>query len=84
MLNTNINGLHFKGTIETLPGAYPDYYTNIYDVIRNGKQLIVKPEEALNVIKIIEAVYESSKLKKAIEVILYKFRNIVPFRRSQP
>jgi predicted dehydrogenase len=70
LLNTNINGLHFRGTVETLPGAYTDYYTNIYDVIRNGKQLIVKPDEALNVIKIIEAAYKSSKLKRAITITL--------------
>jgi hypothetical protein len=30
----------------------------------------VKPDEALNVIKIIEAAYESSKLKRAVEVSL--------------
>ena len=68
LLNTNINGMHFKGIIETLPGAYPDYYTNIYDVIRNGKRLMVTPEEALNVIKIIEAAYKSSSLKRIVKV----------------
>lgn len=68
ILNTTINGLHFRGKIETLPGAYPDYYSNIYEVLVNGRELIVKPEESLNVIKIIQAAYDSSKLKKSIEL----------------
>lgn len=66
ILNTTFNGLHFRGKIETLPGAYPDYYTNIYNVLVSGRKLEVKPDEALNVIKIIQAAYQSSKSKKSI------------------
>jgi scyllo-inositol 2-dehydrogenase (NADP+) len=68
ILNTTSNGLHFRGKVETLPGDYADYYTNIYNVLVNGHELMVKPEEALNVIKIIQAAYESNKLKKSIEL----------------
>lgn len=68
ILNTTVNGLHFRGEIETLPGAYSDYYSNIYDVLVNRQELIVKPEESLNVIKIIQTAYDSSKLKRSIKL----------------
>jgi len=65
-LNTNINGLHFRGKIETLRGCYQKFYENIYEVITNKKTLAVKPEEARNVIKIIEFAFQSSREKKTI------------------
>lgn len=67
-LNTQVNGLHVEGKIETIKGAYPDFYTNIYETIAEGKELAVKPEEALDVIRIIEAAIESSKQKKTIHL----------------
>ena len=59
-LNTDINNLHFEGRIETFPGNYRAYYENIYETIRNKAELIVKPQEAANVIKIIEAARKSN------------------------
>ncbi|MBC8110813.1 MAG: Gfo/Idh/MocA family oxidoreductase [Verrucomicrobia bacterium] len=53
-VNTEINGLHFRGKIETLAGSYQDFYTNLYEVIRNKAELYVKPEEAKQAIEIIE------------------------------
>lgn len=67
-LNTENNGLHFKGKIETFPGNYLGYYDNIFDVLRNSKPLQVKAEEALNVIKIINASFLSNNTRKAIEL----------------
>ncbi len=67
-LNTQINRLHFVGSVETLPGSYPGYYDNIYEVIRNGAALIVKPEQALQTIAIIEAAYQSALEKRTIDL----------------
>lgn len=50
----------------TLPGNYGKYYDNLYDVIRNGKELLVKPKEAIEVLRIIEAAQQSSALKRRI------------------
>jgi predicted dehydrogenase len=66
-LNTNINGLHFNGKIETLPGNYADFFANLYGVIREGKELMVKPEEALTTIRILEVCLESNRLKKTVD-----------------
>ncbi len=67
-LNTTIHGLHVEGQIETIAGNYMGFYHNLYDVIRNGKLLAVKPEQARDVIILIEAAYESNRLKKAISL----------------
>lgn len=60
-LNTDLNGLHFTGRIETMTGNYLSYYDNIYDAIRNNAELIVKPEQSLDLMKIIEGAIESNR-----------------------
>lgn len=68
LLNTTINGLHFYGKIETVPGNFSNFYLNLYDALREGKPLMVQPEEALNTIRILEACLESNRLRKTIEI----------------
>jgi predicted dehydrogenase len=68
LLNTHMNNMHFKGKIETVPGNYFFYYSNIYDAIRNHANLDVSPYEALNVMRIIEKAKESSQDKKYVSV----------------
>lgn len=65
-LNTEINDLHFAGRIETIPGNYNAYYSNIHDAIRNADELIVKPEQSLEVMRIIEAAIESNSSGSSI------------------
>lgn len=66
-LNTSVNGLHFEGKIETIPGNYSHFYTNLYEAIRNGGELMVKPEEALMTIRILEACLESNREKRTVD-----------------
>jgi len=68
-LNTSINGLHFHGKVETIAGNYTDFYVNLYGAIREGKELLVKPREALTTIRILEACLESNRLKKTVEFL---------------
>ena len=65
-LNTQIGGLHFQGKIETARGRYQAYYENIYQAIRGEAELIVKPEEARNTIRIIELAVQSHVEKRTI------------------
>ncbi len=67
-LNTDKRGLHYVGKLQTIPGNYMAFYDNIFDTIVNGKELAVKPEEAINVINVIEAALESHKHKKIISL----------------
>ena len=68
LLNTDFDGLHFHGKIETIPGNYAAYYDNIYEVIRKRVELEVTPEQALNVLQIIDAAMESSRSGQNIEI----------------
>lgn len=61
-----LNTLSFEGTVETIPGNYLRFYDQLFDAIRNGGALPVKPEESRDVIRLIEACYESNRSKKAI------------------
>ncbi len=67
-LNADKRGLHYVGRLQTIPGNYMAFYDNIFDAIVNGKELAVKPEEAINVISVIEAALESHKHKKVISL----------------
>ena len=68
LLHTEKNGEVIKEYIESEQGNYNEYYDGIYDAIRNGKHLPVTAEEALDVIKIIEAAYKINQTKCAIEL----------------
>jgi scyllo-inositol 2-dehydrogenase (NADP+) len=67
-LNTTINGLHYYGKIETIPGNLARFYENLYKVIREGEELLVRPEEALLTIQILEACIDSNRMKKTVEL----------------
>jgi scyllo-inositol 2-dehydrogenase (NADP+) len=66
MLNTTLNGKHFRGRYETMPGCYHEFYNSLYDSILFEKELAVKPEDALQVISVINAAYESSGKRCAV------------------
>lgn len=67
-LNTTLHGLHVEAFIETLPGNYLQYYDTLYQTIRKGEWLSVKPEESRDVIRIIEACAESNRKRAAIKL----------------
>ncbi len=56
ILNTEINGQHFRGHIETEVGNWSVLFENIYEAIVHGAELLVKPEQILEQLAIIEAV----------------------------
>ena len=66
IMNTEWNGLNYKGTIETVPGNYKAYYENIYVAIANGGELAVKPEESRDVIQILDYCLQSHEKKQTI------------------
>lgn len=67
-LNTEVHGGHYNGPLETIAGNYLAFYDGVFDAIRNGSQPPVPADQALLVIKIIEACYASSQLKRAIQL----------------
>lgn len=57
-----------KGSFPTPAGNYLAFYDNLYQAIREKARLAVCPEEARNVIRIIEAAYRSSREKIVIKL----------------
>lgn len=68
VLNTQIGVLHFQGKIETVKGCYQAYYENVYQAITRQAELIVKPEEAKNTIRMIELAVQSNAEKRTVAV----------------
>lgn len=60
-INTEHNGTRVEGSYPTLAGNYLAFFDNFYEAVRKGKPLDVTPEQARDVIRIIEAAYESSR-----------------------
>ena len=44
----------------------PTFYENVYDAITKGEPLLVKPEEGLEVVLVMEAIIESARAKDVI------------------
>lgn len=66
LLNTDINKLHFRGKIETLPGNYMGFYEDIYQSLTTGNKPQTNAISVLPVIRIIEAAFESNEKKQAV------------------
>ena len=69
-LNSEISGVHVEGNIETIAGCYQAYYQNIADAIHGRADLIVKAEEAMNTIRIIELAIQSSEQQRTLRYSL--------------
>jgi len=60
------DGKTITETIPSEPGRYRDLFQNVYEAIAEGKELIVKPEQARTTIRIIELAFQSSREKRTI------------------
>ena len=66
ILNTATFGKIFRGRYESQAGNYMAFFDNVYSAITSGAETIVKPEDALLNIRIIEAARTSQKEKRII------------------
>lgn len=67
-LNAEYEGVKFQGKVESEQGDYREYFINLRDAINGKAELAVKPEEARDVMRIIELAFQSSQEKRTIEV----------------
>lgn len=66
-INTEIDGLHVTGTVESEAGDYRELYRNIYQVLTGAEELAVTAQQARNTIRIIELAEQSSKEKRWVK-----------------
>ena len=45
---------------------WSDYYRNVMDAIDGKAELIVKPEQVLRVLKVMDAIFESGRTHKSV------------------
>jgi scyllo-inositol 2-dehydrogenase (NADP+) len=64
----DVNSTTVEKQVPTVNGNYLEYYRNIYSSIRDNAPLAVTAEEAKDVIRLIEACYESHQQKKAVKL----------------
>lgn len=67
MLYTIENGEERSVKVPTEIGNYGAYYDNIYHVLTEGAELFVKPEETVDVLKIIEMAQKSHETGRRIK-----------------
>lgn len=52
--------------VESVRGSWKSYYKNIADVLNDGAELVVKPEEMRNVMKVYDAAMESAETGQTV------------------
>jgi predicted dehydrogenase len=67
-LNAELGGMHFEGQIETLPGNYGAFYDDIHRAICAGEPPAADASGVLDVIRVIDAAFESAAAGRAIEL----------------
>jgi scyllo-inositol 2-dehydrogenase (NADP+) len=63
---TNCDGTMARRKYPTLSGCYPEYYRNVYRAITGQEELVVKPEQARDVIRLIELAQQSNAERRMI------------------
>ncbi|MEQ8238977.1 MAG: Gfo/Idh/MocA family oxidoreductase [Cyclobacteriaceae bacterium] len=57
---------HVRELVQTLPGNYSNYYEGVYQSIVEGSAMPVTADDGINVMKIIEAAFQSDLEKRVI------------------
>jgi predicted dehydrogenase len=65
-VHTTIDNTTVEILFESVRGDWVDYYRNIADVLLRGAELIVKPEETREVVRVIEAAHKSAVTQKPV------------------
>jgi len=66
LLHTEKDGQVIREKRETIPGNYPMFYDNLYEAIMNGADLLVKPEESRDCLRVLEACLLSDQEQRTI------------------
>ena len=66
-INTEYNGVHIVGNIESEKGNYAEFYDNVRKTILGLEQLIVTPLQSRNTIRIIELAIQSQNEKRTVD-----------------
>lgn len=68
LLHTEVDGKIIRKKVDTEAGNYGAFYQSVYEALRENKEPVVKPQQALLVMRIIEAAIDSSRSGKVITI----------------
>ncbi|MEE3609343.1 Gfo/Idh/MocA family oxidoreductase [Avibacterium paragallinarum] len=68
LLHTEVNGMVIRSSIESERGNYQAYYDNIYTALTEKAPLQVTAQQAIQVLKLIELIYQSAEEKTRINI----------------
>ena len=68
LLNTEIEGKIIKEKVPTLQGNYYNFFDGVYQAIAHDKSEPITAQDGVNVMRIIEAAFQSSEQKRAINL----------------
>jgi predicted dehydrogenase len=68
LLHTEREGKVIRERVRSLRGNYREYYDGIYAAIREGGPLPVSSEDGINILRVIEAAYQSNEEKKIVSL----------------
>ncbi len=66
IINTEFNGIEFRGKVKSERGNYTGFYQNLCKALKGEEELIVMPSQAKNTIKIIELARKSNEEKRTV------------------
>lgn len=66
-INTEVNGVHIIGKVESEAGDYRDFYRNVYKAVLREESLAVTADQARNTIRIIELAQQSNLLRQWVK-----------------
>ena len=69
LLHTEIDGKLIRERVHTEKGSYMDYFTGMYEAIRNDAPLPVTAEQGVRIIRVIEKAYQSRAEKRMVPFI---------------
>jgi predicted dehydrogenase len=52
----------------TLPGRYQDYYENVFQAVSGQQELVVKPEQAGYIVRLLELAEQSAREKRVVSI----------------
>ena len=67
-MHTEIEGMIFKDKIPSAIGNYLDFYEGYYKAASSGSPMPVTCDEAIDIMKIIEAAAKSNEEKRVISI----------------
>jgi len=68
LVHTEKDGEIIRKKLETVPGNYGLFYANVCDAIAKGAELLVKPEESRDCLRILEACLLSNQEQRTIHL----------------